>query len=54
MRETTLWRQLLGVEKTAVIERVEYDPVEEIVIASVRPSGRLRPRCGKCGKRAAR
>ena len=54
MQETTLWRGLLGVEKTTIIERVEYDDDEEVVVASVRPSGKLKPRCGKCAKRAPR
>ncbi len=54
MQETTLWRQLLGVEKTTVVEQVEYDADEGIVVASVRASGKLRPRCGRCGRRAAR
>ena len=52
MQESTLWRQLLGVEKSTIIELVEYDPVEAVVLAHVRPSGRLKPRCGVCGRRA--
>lgn len=52
MQESTLWRRLLGVEKTTVIERVEYDADEQIVIAQVRLSGKLKPRCGRCGARA--
>lgn len=54
MQETTLWRLVLGVEKTTIVEEVEYDPVEEIVIAYVRPSGKLKPRCGRCAARAPR
>lgn len=52
MQDSTLWRRLLGVEKTTVIENVEYDPGEQVVIVSVRPSAKLKPRCGKCGARA--
>lgn len=48
----TLWRELLGVEKSTIIERVEYDADDEVVIATVRSSGKRKPRCGKCGKRA--
>jgi len=38
----------LGVEKSTVIEDIEYDPDDEIVVAHVRPSKRLKPRCGVC------
>jgi transposase len=54
VRESTLWRRLLGVEKTTIVEQVEYDAGEEIVIARVRRSAKLKPRCGKCGARAPR
>ena len=48
MQEVSLWRVLLGVEKSTVIEDIEYDPDDEIVVAHVRPSKRLKPRCGVC------
>ena len=54
MQGTTLWRRVLGVEKTTVIEHVEYDDYEQIVIAHVRPSKKLKTRCGRCHRRAAR
>ena len=50
MRENSLWRALLGVEKT-VIEAVEYDDDqggEECVVVHVRPVARSRNRCGRC------
>ncbi len=47
MRDVSLWRGLLGVEKT-VIERVEFDEDAELLVASVRPSKRQRGRCGVC------
>jgi transposase len=47
-------RGLLGVEKTTVIERIEYDEDQEAVVAHVHVTGRLRPRCGACGARAPR
>lgn len=54
MREVSLWRRLLGVERTTVIEEIEYDPDEEIVVAHVRPSGKLKPRCGVCEEHCGR
>jgi len=53
VRDVSLWRALLGVEKT-VIEGVEYDEDEALVIASVRPTSRARGRCGVCGCRCPR
>ena len=52
MRNASLWRALLGVEKT-VVEDVEYDEDAEIVIAHVRPRRAGCGRCGVCGQRAA-
>lgn len=54
MQETTLWRRVLGVEQTTVIETIEYDDDAGIVTAHVRPSKRLKPRCGRCGAVAGR
>lgn len=54
MQDTTLWRQVLGVEKTTIIERVEFDAEDGVVVASVRPSGRMKPRCGRCQRRCTR
>ena len=50
MRDVSLWRALLGVEKM-VIERVEFDEDAELLVAHVRPTGRARSRCGVCGRR---
>ena len=50
MRDVSLWRGLLGVEKT-VIERVEYDQDAQTVVAHVRPTSRQRGRCGLCRRR---
>ena len=47
MRDVSLWREMLGVEKT-VIERVEFDEDEEVLVARVRPTKRERGRCGVC------
>ena len=51
MRNATLWRALLGVEKT-VIEGIEFDEDEQLVVAHVRPRKRARGRCGRCGRRS--
>ena len=51
MRDLSLWRGVLGVEKT-VIERVEFDEDVELVVAHVRPTAAARSRCGICGRRA--
>ena len=50
MRDVSLWRGVLGVEKT-VIERVEYDQDAQTVVAHVRPTSRQRGRCGLCRRR---
>jgi len=51
VRDVSLWRALLGVEKT-VIERVEFDEDAELLVAHVRPTSRARGRCGICGRRS--
>ncbi len=53
MQDATLWRALLGVEKT-VVEDVVFDEDEELLVACVRPRARARSRarCGRCQRRA--
>ena len=51
MRDVSLWRALLGVEKS-VIERVEFDQDAELLVAHVRPTVRARSRCGVCQRRS--
>ena len=51
MQNATLWRGLLGVEKT-VVEDIEFDEGEQLLVASVRPRKRSRGRCGRCGRRS--
>jgi transposase len=53
VRETSLWRALLDVEKT-VVEGVEFDDVGGFLVVSVRPSSRSRSRCGLCRRRCPR
>ncbi|CAN5408874.1 hypothetical protein BH09ACT12_BH09ACT12_21550 [soil metagenome] len=50
MRDVSLWRGLLGVEKT-VIERVEFDEDSQVLVAHVRPVSRQRGRCGRRRRR---
>lgn len=51
MRDVSLWRGVLGVEKT-VIERIEFDEDAELLVAHVRPTKRQRSRCGVCWRRS--
>lgn len=53
MRDSTLWRALVGVENT-VIEGVDFDPDELVVTVAVRPVARRQNRCGKCERPAVR
>lgn len=53
MRDSTLWRALVGVENT-VIEGVDFEPREQIVTIAVRPARGRRNRCGRCERPAAR
>ncbi|MFQ4149784.1 ISL3 family transposase [Arthrobacter sp. LAPM80] len=50
MQDATLWRTLLGVEKT-IVEDVNYDEESGILIASVRPTASMQRRCGECRRR---
>jgi len=51
VRNVSLWRELLGVEKT-VIERLMFDEDADLVVAHVRATSRARSRCGLCGRRS--
>ncbi len=51
MQNATLWRALLGVEKT-IVESIEYDEDEQVLLASVRPTRRASSRCGRCQRRS--
>lgn len=51
MRDASLWRALLGVDKT-VIEEVEFAPEPDVVVVHVRPTRASHGRCGICGERA--
>lgn len=45
---------MLGVESNTIIQSIDHDPVQDCVIARVRPSKKLKPRCGICQKRCSR
>ena len=49
MQNATLWRGLLGVDKT-VVEWVEFDETQQLLVARVRPRRGARGRCGRCGR----
>ena len=51
MRNATLWRALLGVEK-AVVERIEFDEDQQVLVSHVRPTRRASGRCGRCRRRS--
>jgi len=53
VQNATLWRALLGIEKT-VVEDIEFDEDEQLLVAHVRPRARARARarCGRCQRRA--
>lgn len=51
MQDVTLWRMVLGVERT-VVEGVGFDEDAEVFIARVRPVSRERGRCGRCRRRS--
>jgi transposase len=55
VRNSRLWRALLGVDKRTVIEEIEFDDDGtdgEVVVAHVRPRRGARGRCGRCGRKA--
>ena len=53
MQNSTLWRTLLGVDKT-IVEAVDLDVETGILVASVRPTASMRNRCGACRKSCPR
>jgi len=56
VRNTRLWRGLLGVDTRTVVEGIELDQTtasaELVVVAHVRPRKSSRGRCGRCGRAA--
>ena len=54
VQQLSLWRGLLGVDQTTIIEDIDYDPSSDLVVAHVRPTKKLKPRCGICQARCGR
>jgi transposase len=53
VRDSTLWRALIGVENT-IVEGVDYDEQRQVVIVRVRPVARRQHRCGRCERPSRR
>lgn len=51
MLGTNVWRAVLGVDRTTVIESVELDEESDTVVAHVRARRSTKRRCGRCGRR---
>ena len=51
MRNASVWRTVLGLV-FVVVEGVRFDEAAGAVVVSVRPKGKARRRCGRCGRRA--
>ncbi len=51
MRNSTVWGGLLGVEKSTVVDEVEFDDEAETVVVPVWPRKGARGRCGLCQRR---
>lgn len=51
MRNATVWAALLGVERSTVIDRLDFDDEAEMVTVHVRPRKGARGRCGLCQRR---
>jgi len=52
VQNTSLWRGLLGVDKTTIIEALAYAEDQDIGVVDARPAKRFTPRCGVCERRA--
>ena len=52
MLSVSVWRATLGVDRSTVIELVDYDEEVDAIVASVRPRRASKRRCGECGRRA--
>ena len=52
MLGVNVWRKLLGVDRTTVIESVDFDEEAGSVVVHVCPRRSKKRRCGQCGRRA--
>lgn len=51
MRNSTVWAGVLGVERSTVIDGVEFDDQDEVAVFLVRPRKGAKGRCGRCQRR---
>jgi transposase len=51
VQNATLWRSLLGIERS-VVEEIEFDEDEQLLVAHTRPRKGARRRCGRCQSRS--
>jgi len=54
VRNSTVWAGMLGVEKSTVIDGVEFEDETESIVVSVRPRKGAKQRCGLCQRRCSR
>ncbi len=54
MRNATVWAGMFGVEKSTVIDGVEFEDESESIVVSVRPRKGAKQRCGQCQRRCPR
>ena len=54
MRNSTVWAGMFGVEKSTVIDSVEFEDDSESMVVSVRPRKGAKQRCGLCQRRCPR
>jgi len=54
VRNATVWAGMFGVEKSTVIDRVEFEDESESIVVSVRPGSGAKQRCGLCQRRCPR
>jgi transposase len=54
VRNATVWAAMFGVEKSTVIDSVEFEEVSESIVVAVRPGKGARQRCGVCQRRCSR
>jgi transposase len=51
VRNAKVWAGVLGVERSTVIDGVEFDDESEEAVVSVRPRKGAKGRCGRCQRR---
>ena len=54
MRNSTVWAGMFGVEKSTVIDGIEFEDESESIVVSVHPRKGAKQRCGVCQRRSPR